>query len=157
MILQNFLKEEFHFTAYNTISYIKKGTKTPKKDDPILFHGARKLNLPFDNAWETTASSEETDTEIMETPKSRPQADKGHQSCSGSYGVKRTKSSTETKAYASTSGVKRRLKVASNTTPIVSSTKSLKKIRTKSQKSCDDVIFVAAEENIIEILDDDTE
>lgn len=46
LIIKGYLKEDFHFTAYSTISYIKKGSKTVQEDDRIIFHGARVLNLP---------------------------------------------------------------------------------------------------------------
>lgn len=46
LIVKGYLKEDFHFTAYTTLSYIKKGNKTAQKDDRIVFYGARVLNLP---------------------------------------------------------------------------------------------------------------
>lgn len=50
LIVKGYLKEDFHFTPYTTLSYIKKGNKSVQKDDRIVFYGARVLNLPETNA-----------------------------------------------------------------------------------------------------------
>jgi hypothetical protein len=39
------LREDFHYTAYSTISYIQKGPKSPE-DDEIEFQPARVFELP---------------------------------------------------------------------------------------------------------------
>lgn len=76
MLLEKYLKEDFHFTAYNTISYIRKGPKVPKKEDDILFHGARVLKLPeYDAVWNGN-TSEPSVTEGSTTPISRNQSAK---------------------------------------------------------------------------------
>lgn len=46
LIIKGYLKEDFHFTAYTTISYIKKGNKIAQENDRIVFYGARVLSLP---------------------------------------------------------------------------------------------------------------
>lgn len=46
LVLKGYLKEDFHFTAYSTISYIKKGSRIAQENDRIVFYGARVLNLP---------------------------------------------------------------------------------------------------------------
>lgn len=46
LILQNYLKEDFHFSTYTTISYIKQGGKTVTENDRIIFHASRVLDLP---------------------------------------------------------------------------------------------------------------
>lgn len=46
LILKGFLKEDFHFSAYSTISYIRKGDHLATSSDRIIFYGARVLNLP---------------------------------------------------------------------------------------------------------------
>lgn len=46
LIINGHLKEDFHFSAYTTFSYIKKGTNLAKKGDQIIFYGARVLSLP---------------------------------------------------------------------------------------------------------------
>lgn len=46
LIIKKYLKEDFHFSAYTTYSYIRKGAKLAHKDDRITFYGARVLNLP---------------------------------------------------------------------------------------------------------------
>lgn len=52
LIIVGYLKEDFHFTAYSTLSYIKIGAKRPAKNSPITFNGARVLNLPgTHNLW----------------------------------------------------------------------------------------------------------
>lgn len=46
LIISDYLKEDFHFTAYSTICYIKIGNQKPHANTPITFNGARVLNLP---------------------------------------------------------------------------------------------------------------
>lgn len=46
LIVKKFLKEDFHFSAYTTYSYIRKGARLATSDDRITFYGARVLNLP---------------------------------------------------------------------------------------------------------------
>lgn len=46
LIIENYLKEDFHLTAYSTISYIRRGTRDAKKESTIMFYGARILALP---------------------------------------------------------------------------------------------------------------
>lgn len=46
LIIKDYLKEDFHFTAYSTISYIKKGSRIAQENDRIVFYGARVLDLP---------------------------------------------------------------------------------------------------------------
>lgn len=59
LILGNYLREDFHYTAYNTISYIQKGPQSPQ-DDEIEFQPSRIYNLPpmkeLKNFLEATAS-----------------------------------------------------------------------------------------------------
>lgn len=86
LIISGYLKEDFHFTAYSTISYINIGTQKPKKNSPITFNGARVLNLPnYNNLWDnhdattdmlsidnnSDALSSTKKPEIFETPKIR--------------------------------------------------------------------------------------
>lgn len=80
LIISGYLKEDFHFTAYSTISYIKCGTQKPQKNTPITFNGARVLNLPNHNhLWDNldaplnnvAASSSIKTAEIIETPKTK--------------------------------------------------------------------------------------
>lgn len=67
MILEKYLKEDFHFTAYSTISYIRKGPNVPKNDVDILFHGARVFKLPESgDLWDKDDS-----TDFGTTPKSK--------------------------------------------------------------------------------------
>lgn len=46
LILKGYLKEDFHFSTYTTISYVKKGTKVASPSDRIIFHASRVLDLP---------------------------------------------------------------------------------------------------------------
>lgn len=46
LIIKGYLKEDFHFSAYTTFSYIKKGEKRAQNGDRIIFYGARTFNLP---------------------------------------------------------------------------------------------------------------
>lgn len=46
LIIKGYLKEDFHFSAYATFSYIRKGKKVIDKDDRVVFYGARVLMLP---------------------------------------------------------------------------------------------------------------
>lgn len=46
LIVKQYLKEDFHFSAYTTYSYIRKGPRIATSDDRITFYGARVLNLP---------------------------------------------------------------------------------------------------------------
>lgn len=46
LIVKKYLKEDFHFSAYTTYSYIRKGARLATVDDRITFYGARVLNLP---------------------------------------------------------------------------------------------------------------
>lgn len=109
MILEKYLKEDFHFTAYSTISYIRKGPNVPKKEDDILFHGARVLKLPEkDLVWDSTSTYTETSTDGNETPKSKAktQPEKRRQNSTGrKQSVKKTKivSSTTTSSTKSSS------------------------------------------------------
>lgn len=46
LLIKEYLKEDFHFSAFKTFSYIKKGSKVARTSDRIIFYGARVLNLP---------------------------------------------------------------------------------------------------------------
>ncbi|XP_031620105.1 ATP-dependent DNA helicase Q1-like [Contarinia nasturtii] len=46
LLIKGYLKEDFHFSAYTTFSYIKMGNKIAQQDDRIIFYGARVLLLP---------------------------------------------------------------------------------------------------------------
>lgn len=46
LIIKGYLREDFHFSAYTTISYIKKGKRDAIVSDRIFFHCARVLTLP---------------------------------------------------------------------------------------------------------------
>lgn len=46
LIIKGYLKEDFHFSAFTTFSYVKKGNKLAQDGDRIIFYGARVLNLP---------------------------------------------------------------------------------------------------------------
>lgn len=46
LVIKEYLKEEFAFSAFKTHSYIKKGPKVACASDRIMFYGARVLNLP---------------------------------------------------------------------------------------------------------------
>lgn len=84
MVLEKYLKEDFHFTAYTTISYIRKGPNVPKKENDILFHGARVLKLPeYDAVWGSGTTSEESNTESNKTPRSIAQPEKRKKSSTG--------------------------------------------------------------------------
>lgn len=97
MILEKYLKEDFHFTAYNTISYIRKGPNIPKKEDIILFHGARVLKLPErDVVWENDTSSTKGANGNSKTPTSNAQPLKRRKDSSAKSSVKRTKTTTPT-------------------------------------------------------------
>lgn len=99
MILEKYLKEDFHFTAYNTISYIRKGPNVPKKENDILFHGARILKLPeCDAVWKKNTGSEASNIETNETPKSSTQSEKRRKTSSGA------KESSAKKAKTKASG-----------------------------------------------------
>lgn len=62
LILHNYLREDFHFTPYSTISYIEKGPKSPE-DDEIDFQPARTFELPslknLKDFFEATGSKDE--------------------------------------------------------------------------------------------------
>lgn len=49
LIVKRYLKEDFHFSAYTTFSYVRKGSRLATVDDRITFYGARVLNLPPSN------------------------------------------------------------------------------------------------------------
>lgn len=53
LVVKKNLREDFHFSAYTTYSYIRKGPKLATADDRITFYGARVLNLPpiGDHLW----------------------------------------------------------------------------------------------------------
>lgn len=46
LIAEKYLREDFHFTAYTTISYIKAGVRNASIEKEIIFHRARILDLP---------------------------------------------------------------------------------------------------------------
>lgn len=46
LLIKGYLKEDFHFSAYTTFSYIKKANKNVEPDHRIIFYGARVLTLP---------------------------------------------------------------------------------------------------------------
>lgn len=46
LIINGHLKEDFHFSAFTTFSYIRKGKNLVTKDDDIIFYGAPFLDLP---------------------------------------------------------------------------------------------------------------
>lgn len=46
LIINGYLKEDFHFSAFTSLSYVKKGNELAHKNDHIDFYGARVLPLP---------------------------------------------------------------------------------------------------------------
>lgn len=46
LITNGYLKEDFHYTPYATLSYIKKGNLILQENTEITFNGARVLELP---------------------------------------------------------------------------------------------------------------
>lgn len=46
LIVEKYLREDFHFTAYGTITYIKTGMRNAATEKEIIFHRARILDLP---------------------------------------------------------------------------------------------------------------
>lgn len=46
LLIHGYLKEDFHYTAFSTICYIKKGKIFVTEEDRIIFYGARVLLLP---------------------------------------------------------------------------------------------------------------
>lgn len=46
LITKGYLKEDFHYTPYATLSYIKKGNLILQEKTEIVFNGARVLDLP---------------------------------------------------------------------------------------------------------------
>jgi ATP-dependent DNA helicase Q1 len=45
LLIDDYLREDFHYTAYSTISYIQRGPTAPQ-DDEIEFHPSRIYDLP---------------------------------------------------------------------------------------------------------------
>ncbi len=105
LILEKYLKEDFHFTAYNTISYIRKGPIVPKKENDILFHGARVLKLPeCDDVWGSEKQSDETVAQSNSTPKSNTQStEKRRKNSSQEGSAKRTKTKPSGSSSSGTS------------------------------------------------------
>lgn len=46
LLTKGYLKEDFHYTPYATLSYIKKGNLILQENTEIVFNGARVLELP---------------------------------------------------------------------------------------------------------------
>lgn len=66
LITTNYLKEDFHFTAYATISYITRGSQNAARSkNPIEFQCARILALP--NASSLNASTESSNLNVTMT------------------------------------------------------------------------------------------
>lgn len=115
MLLEKYLKEDFHFTAYNTISYIRKGPKVPKRDDDILFHGARVLKLPeYDAVWNGNTTQEDV-AESSRTPKSAKRRKNSSTAKEGS--AKRSKTKSPGSSSASSSKNRNSSSTSSVTTP----------------------------------------
>lgn len=166
MILEKHLKEDFHFTAYSTISYIRKGPNVPKKENDILFHGARVLKLPeFDAVWGSNTTSAESDTAKNLTPRSsNTQPEKRRQIGAGSKesSAKRTKTtpsgtSKSTKrdsqaASSSSSSVPRKLNLG-NSSMVKSSPKVTPKVTAtsnKSEKASKESVVINASKRLLE-------
>lgn len=136
MILEKYLKEDFHFTAYNTISYIRKGPIVPKKESDVLFHGARVLKLPeIDVVWgnETVFDgngSSRNDDSVAKTPTlNRSQGEKRRMNTPKEGSAKKSK----TKPSESSKSVKR-ASVSSTSTPKSSKTSTKEPASTSSTK-----------------------
>ncbi|KAG4069080.1 hypothetical protein HA402_008391 [Bradysia odoriphaga] len=201
MILEKYLKEDFHFTAYNTISYIRKGPNVPKKEDDILFHGARVLKLPeYDAVWNgaNATISEENAAGSSRSRKSNGSAEKRRKNSStlNEGSAKRAKNipsgstsvaSPKNRNSSSSSSVttpKRPIVSNRSSVTITPKAASASKKTTKTTKTAnesvstdtgllvreteakstrveaprgkvvaDDVIYVAEDQNVIEILD----
>lgn len=91
LIVKGYLKEDFHFTPYTTLSYIKKGNKNVQKDDRIVFYGARVLNLPDTNALQRTmkcggdsiAGTDSDATSIAAPPRKKVKREKSERRSDG--------------------------------------------------------------------------
>lgn len=118
LITTDHLKEDFHFTAYSTISYIKRGPiNAVKSSQPIEFQLARVLSLPNtmrDNNDETAAAASSSDEDVQfvsETMSSRKKKKKKKKSKSASrIDAKRTTPNLDSgRATKSSEKRKRRL------------------------------------------------
>lgn len=143
LIIKGYLKEDFHFTAYSTISYIKKGSKIAQENDRIVFYGARVLNLP--EPIESTKNGDESiyvndsdggpPTKKIKKEKSRHS--EGKSSSEKSLDVSRSSSKSE-----STSKKKKRIKHEKD--------KHSESYSSQSEKADDCVILVEGSD-VIEI------
>lgn len=72
LIINDYLREDFHYTAYSTISYIQKGPVSPQ-DDEIEFQPARIYDLPpvseLKDFFEATAVDQQV-TPVVQSSKS---------------------------------------------------------------------------------------
>lgn len=151
LIVKGHLKEDFHFTPYTTLSYIKKGNKIVQKDDRIVFYGARVLNLPDTNALQRTmknggektngkesvvgTDSDATSTSIAAPPRKKVKREKSERNDgnSSSSSFMDTSKTSSTSSNSGTSSKKKKQR------------KSDKKHRSESSTSDtpdDDVILV---------------
>lgn len=78
LILKGFLKEDFHFSAYSTISYIRKGDKVATEEDRIVFYGARVLHLPESSSSLWGETEEEECSFVSEHKKRKRRKSKKH-------------------------------------------------------------------------------
>lgn len=63
LICENYLREDFHFTPYATLAYIKRGEKDAAVEASILFDRARILDLPALGATTNGSADNQTTSE----------------------------------------------------------------------------------------------
>lgn len=163
LILKGYLKEDFHFSAYSTISYIRKGDKIATETDRIIFYGARVLHLPDSNS-KLWCGTEDDDCTFVTEHKNKTKK-KSKKSREGSIS-----SSIEGSAFSANSSKRQRKSSESNhyndtqceSDHSVTKKKKNKKSKNKSMdvsgiiEITDDgyKVIADAEENIIKIEDD---
>lgn len=151
LLIKGYLKEDFHFTAYSTISYIKKGDRIVDETDRIIFYGARVLLLPERNEFtkkEKQAKKANEEESVYLTDSDAPPA-------------KKVKKEKKSKTNGASSHSEQELNVSMNSSRHESSPKKKKKSKhEKTEQSMsnspasevgDDCVILVEGSDVIEI------
>lgn len=176
LILEGYLKEDFVYTAYSTISYIQRGSKLCNSSTTINFIGSRILHLPPAIKQSSSPKIERNGQSSTSTPnsnmnhshedkkKSRSFKDNGNDNDNSMVikssdddeleyvPKKKSKISKEEKSERSSSSGSSRKSTSSTLDCLVSKVISAEKKRAKNIiLADDDVIIVASPKEVIEI------
>lgn len=120
-LIQSYLREDFHYTAYSTLSYIKKGARSIEalSDDSGIMMDVRGVKLSSNNSYEPEKTSPTKEVNGKNIPKNTPVPKSSHVS-SGSKGISDKDKNKESKKSSSSGRSNRSTSCLASTKEVIS-------------------------------------